>query len=883
MSQLRPPVGDAPPSARHSLRWRLPLIISSLVAGVIALFVWAAHREVQRTLIDAGVERAQAAADQLGTILSSSARQRLAEQRRLAADPLVARFLRDPTDQTDIIARGRLASLVRPGRQAITLWGADGTRLISLVVPGDATELAPTGPPSANTPIRLFEAGGVVFSDTVEPVVATEDDANSTVPLGWLSVRRPVTMAPAPDIFNRLVGGGAVVLFGAVGDLAWTDLTRLVVPPPVDVSKRGSFTYEAAQRDVRLGSVGEVSDTPWRVWVEFPMKDVVAPGQRFLRSTLIVALALVWCSVILVALFGWQVTRPLVDLTRAAEAFTAGDYKHRVDSDRRDEIGRLTRAFNTMGGQIEGAQQRLMDDLQERTQMEAALVESERAYRSTFDEAPVGIAHMSLEGAWVRVNRHLADLLGYSAEELVSRQLSAVQAPEAVAHDRELREQLLNGGLARAATETRYRHREGHLLRLNVTVSLHRDLGGQPQYFIAILEDISERRALEEQLSQAQKMEAVGRLAGGVAHDFNNLLTAILGYSNLVLDELEPNHPARVDVQEMKRAGESAAALTQQLLAFSRKQILQPQVLDLNEVVTRADSLLQRLIGEHIALVTSLDRRLDHVSADPGQLEQVILNLALNARDAMPAGGKLTIETANVDLDDAYVSQHGGASPGPHVMLAVSDTGVGMDAATQARIFEPFFTTKRRGEGTGLGLATVHGIVNQSGGSIWVYSEPGRGTTFKVYFPRAPHGERPPAAAPARTEALGGSETVLLAEDQPEVRSIACTVLRRYGYRVLEAADGDEALRIVRAHREPIHVLLSDVVMPSMSGPELAHLVQLEHPGIRVLYASGYTDDAIVRHGVLDPGVAFLQKPFTPTSLLRKIRELLDASTAAGT
>ncbi len=390
------------------------------------------------------------------------------------------------------------------------------------------------------------------------------------------------------------------------------------------------------------------------------------------------------------------------------------------------------------------------------------------------------------------------------------------------------------------------------------------------------------RRALEDQLEQSRKMEAVGRLAGGVAHDFNNLLTAILGYSNLVLEELEPGHPARADVEQMRRAGESAASLTQQLLAFSRKQILQPQVLDLNDVVSRAESLLQRLIGEHIRLVTALDPSLDRVNADPGQLEQVIVNLAINARDAMPEGGKLTIETANVELDEAYVLQHGGSSPGSHVMLAVSDTGVGMDAETRARIFEPFFTTKRRGEGTGLGLSTVYGIVTQSGGSIWVYSEPTRGTTFKVYFPQAPQAEPQTVAAP-RTDGLQGTETILLAEDQPEVRSVARAVLERYGYRVLEAKHGDEALRILRAHHEPIHLLLSDVVMPSMSGPELARLVQLEQSGIRVLYASGYTDDAIVRHGVLDPGVAFLQKPFTPTALLRKIRELLDAPMAAET
>jgi PAS domain S-box-containing protein len=533
-----------------------------------------------------------------------------------------------------------------------------------------------------------------------------------------------------------------------------------------------------------------------------------------------------------------------------------------------------------MRSRIATTQQQLETDLDDRRRMETALVESERAYRSTFDEAPVGIAHVSLDGAWARVNQRLASMLGYSAVDLVARHIAAVQTPDDEEREAATRATLLSGAADRVVSETRYRHRDGRLVRATVTLSLHRDVSGQPQYFIAIIEDISDRRALEEQLVQSQKMEAIGRLAGGVAHDFNNLLTAILGYSNLVLDELEPSHPVRSDVDEVRKAAESASALTQQLLAFSRKQIMQPQVLDLNALVARADGLLQRLISEDIALVSRLEADLDRISADPGQIEQVILNLVINARDAMPHGGKVTIETMNVELDESYAAKHPGSSSGPHVMLAVSDTGIGMDEGTLAHVFEPFFTTKQRGEGTGLGLSTVYGIVKQSGGSIWVYSEPGRGTTLKVYFPRVLAGA-PSEPVVARPEGLRGHETILLAEDQPEVRSIGSAVLRRYGYEVLEAANGEQALGIIRSHEGPIHLLMSDVVMPSMNGPELARRVQAEHPGMRVLFASGYTDDAIVRHGVLDPGVAFLQKPFTPTALLKKIRELLDTPASA--
>jgi two-component system, cell cycle sensor histidine kinase and response regulator CckA len=392
--------------------------------------------------------------------------------------------------------------------------------------------------------------------------------------------------------------------------------------------------------------------------------------------------------------------------------------------------------------------------------------------------------------------------------------------------------------------------------------------------------EVTDRKHLEEQLLEAQKMEAVGRLAGGVAHDFNNLLTAIKSYSELLLADMEESNPQKADVIEINNAADRAAALTRQLLAFSRQQMLRPEAMNLDTVVLGMQGILRQLAGPGIRIETRL-AQVGSVNADPAQIERVITNLVVNSRDSMPHGGTITIETANVELDDAYVRQHGGSSPGRYVMLAVSDTGIGMDAETRARIFEPFFTTKPRGEGTGLGLATVYGIVTQSGGSIWVYSETGRGTTFKVYFPRALRAEERAVAA-QRTDGLEGTETILLAEDQPEVRSVACAVLERHGYRVLQASHGDEALQILRTHRGPIHLLLSDVVMPSMNGPELARLVQLQQPGIRVLYASGYTDDAIVRHGVLDPGVAFLQKPFTPTALLTKIRELLDAPMAAG-
>jgi len=517
---------------------------------------------------------------------------------------------------------------------------------------------------------------------------------------------------------------------------------------------------------------------------------------------------------------------------------------------------------------------------QEQQQREAhyrTLVESQNAFASTFDEAPIGIAHTSLEGRWLRVNRHLCELLGYTAEELMATSFMAITHPDDVEEDTRALSQVLAGAIRKYRRAKRYRHKDGHFVSAKLTAVLHRDTAGAPQYLISTIEDVTDRVWMEGQLRQGQKMEAVGRLAGGIAHDFNNLLTVIIGYSELVLLQLDAETPVRRDLEEIHHAGTSAAALTRQLLAFSRKQVLEPQTLDLNVVASRMNDLLRRLIGEDIELAMRLATPLDRVWADPGQIEQIILNLALNARDAMPQGGSLTIETANADLDADWVAQHPDASEGRHVMLVISDTGVGMDDTVQAHLFEPFFTTKERGKGTGLGLATVYGIVKQSGGSIFVYSEPEHGTTFKIFLPRTEQAGEPPDVPRTAPQSVGGTETILLVEDQPEVRAVTRNMMARHGYTVLEAANGDEALSILEKHEGEVHLLLTDVVMPTMSGRSLAEQLATGRPHLRVLYMSGYTDDTIVRHGVLEAGMAFIQKPFTLSMLLQKLRSLLDA------
>jgi len=464
------------------------------------------------------------------------------------------------------------------------------------------------------------------------------------------------------------------------------------------------------------------------------------------------------------------------------------------------------------------------------------------------------------------------EMFGYGADEAFGRTAAEfyVSGPDEA---RTVMARLLAEGRVRDY-EAVVRGKDGRTLVGSASISLLRDASGALTGTVGVLKDLTGRRVLEESLRQSQKMEAVGRLAGGIAHDFNNLMTVVLGRSDLLLKRLRPEDPMRRDIELFRKTAMRATQLTRQLLAFSRKQVLQPKVLDLNAVVENMESMLRRLIGEDVALRTVLPPALGRVKADPGQLEQVIVNLVVNARDAMPDGGKLTIETSDVELTDGE-AQHAGTRPGPTVVLAVTDTGTGMDAATQARIFEPFFTTKEQGKGTGLGLSTVYGIVQQSDGGISVHSAPGAGTTFKIYLPRIEESVEIAPSPEPRQRAGGGTETVLLVEDEDELRAVVLETLQMYGYTVLEAGHGGEAMLIAERYSGPIDLLLTDVVMPTMSGADLARRLAAVRLEMKVLFVSGYTDDAIVHHGVLEPGTAFLEKPFNPEQLVRRVREVL--------
>jgi PAS domain S-box-containing protein len=522
----------------------------------------------------------------------------------------------------------------------------------------------------------------------------------------------------------------------------------------------------------------------------------------------------------------------------------------------------------------------ILNDVTHRNRAAEALKQSEEKYRRLLSEAPIGVTLTENSGRFIVANPAFASMLGYdSVDALLTVKVHDLYANRDQAEA--LKEQFEKSHRV-TRQEIQLVRRDGGLITTRFTGRLVMNDTLGEALIEAVWEDVTEQLRIERQFHQAQKMEAIGLLAGGVAHDFNNLLTIIISSSDLLRSELPGGSTHIADVEAIRNAGKSAAALTRQLLAFSRQQVLQPRVMQLNELVTNTSALLQRLLSDSVELVTSLHVEAGSVKVDPGQIEQVIMNLAVNAQDAMPNGGRLLIESKNVEFDEPIHQSNGSLPAGRYVTLTVTDTGVGMNAATQARVFEPFFTTKKVGEGTGLGLATVYGIVRQSGGHISVYSEPGAGTTFKIYFPRVDETAAVGDNGSAPSSIVTGSETVLVVEDSGPVRAIIQQVLKRCGYTVLEATDGESALTLGERHDGPIHLLLTDVVMPRMGGRTLAQQFHKVRPNTRVLFVSGYTDDAIAQHGVLDPGVEYLEKPFTPDTLAKKVRRVLDAASVNG-
>jgi signal transduction histidine kinase/CheY-like chemotaxis protein len=641
--------------------------------------------------------------------------------------------------------------------------------------------------------------------------------------------------------------------------------------------------------------------------VESPERRAMAPIHAMMRRLVLTTALMLTLALVAAWVFGSRLTTPLSDLANAASGISTGDYSRRVTPRGHDEVGTLATAFNAMADSIQTAHRTVeerSEQLAERAGLladQAAQLETSNAKLTqavgeairTRDElsvvsaeldaalasAPVGFAFHDATGRYKRVNASLARLNDASVDAHLGRLPSEV-APGIGAQLQTHLERVVStsSGVFDIELSDDVAGRHPQTRHWLVSIFPIRRADGQTLGVGSVVTDLTAYKQLEKQLLHAQKMEAVGRLAGGVAHDFNNILTAVSGFGQFVLAELiaTGSDAARGDMEEVLSAAQRAAALTRQLLAFSRQQVLQPRVLDLNAVVAGLTPMLARLIGTDIQLQTIRPSTLGAVKADPSQLEQVIANLVLNARDAMPNGGLVVIETADVELSADYAADREGILAGPYVMLAVTDSGVGMDASTRSRAFDPFFTTKEPGSGTGLGLSTVYGIVKQSGGSIEVYSEPGHGTAFKVYLPRC--FERADAATPARSVAAvpNGQATLLVVDDDPQVLAASRRALERAGYVVLSANNGWEALAMARLHGKSVDLVITDLVMPEMGGRELARQLTAERPEIRLLFTSGYTAEAMNQKAILDPSDAFLGKPFTPDGLLRAVHGILN-------
>jgi PAS domain S-box-containing protein len=599
-------------------------------------------------------------------------------------------------------------------------------------------------------------------------------------------------------------------------------------------------------------------------------KSVLLNAQSFARERIFWLCA----SILLVAVIGVigisiLITRSIQELASGVEELEQGKWGRSLRVYSRDELGKLTESFNKMSRTIMEQQEEVS--------------KYTRQLQTLSENAPFGMVMIDKDGTFEYINPKFRELFGYDLDDIPNGKTWFRKAYPDPTYRHHVISTWINDLEDLKSGEKRPRTFtvtcKGGTEKIINFMPVQLETGEN----LIACEDITElkraeeeKAVLQEQLRQSQKVEAIGRLAGGIAHDFNNLLTVIKGYSELSRIGLKEGDTLRGNIDEIQKAAECAASLTRQLLAFSRRQVMEMKVLDLNTLLRDLEKMLRRVIGENIEMVIQLIGDLGRVRADVGQIEQVIMNLVVNAKDAMPSGGKLTIETANVELDESYARSHVDVKPGPYVMFSVSDTGAGMTPEVRERIFEPFFTTKETGKGTGLGMSTVYGIVKQSKGHIWVYSVQGKGTAFKIYLPRVDEPLEEISKEVLKKELPRGNETILIVEDEEEVRKLAGKILERQGYRILETFNGDDALVACERSRSPIHLMLADVVMPGMSGSELAKLLKPLYPQIKILYMSGYTDDAIARHGVLEKGVDYIQKPFTMEGLARKVREVLD-------
>ncbi len=851
-----------------SIRWKLPLLVCGVSLVVAGAILWTAYREVRRSAIGLTEERLMDAAgsltDRLGTQLRSAER-RLHD---LAAGPAVQRYFRTQTREDH---DAMLASLgtIREGT-GNTLWidavTPDGAVLApendppSPVGVPDATELAAwsSGPDGAGPGTFRVHNDSLVY-----PLVARVGDTAGFP--GYLVVWQHFTpTAGGSSLIADLVGDEARFLLGSPGG-AWGDQEGVADPPGIaftDTATVQRFADPAGR--FWLAGARRIPASPWAVVVAKPELGVLAPVRRFLFDVGVASLLIVAAGAVLGILMSRRISRPIGALTLAAEAVGEGGHRVRVPVISHDEVGRLALTFNRMA-------ERLDDEA-------VARALAEEQWRLLFVQNPHPMWVFDQESlAFLAVNEAAVANYGYSSEEFLSMTIEEIRPAEELPR---LRESLTEPPTVRAPGYFRHCRKDGR--ELDVEIRTQAITFNHRPARLVLAQDVSARVALEAVVRQSQKMEAVGRLAGGVAHDFNNYLAVIMTYTELAREGLAAGEPRAADLAEIAKAAERAHALTRQLLAFSRQQVVQPAVFKPAEVVRATEQVLQRLLGEQVNVVVTVEDETGHVLLDQGQFEQVLLNLALNARDAMPTGGALTFTVSVTDLDEVSAQLHGVPGPGRFVVLSVRDNGMGMTLEVRSRIFEPFFTTKDAGKGTGLGLATAYGIIQQAGGNITVYSEPDAGAVFRIYLPEV-EADSGAVAAPTRSGALPrGDETILVVEDDAAVRSAATAALERLGYTVLAAQGAAEARSLMDRRGDSVDLVLSDVVMPETDGPTLIRELRASHAATRAILMSGYTGATVtVKHGQAD-GVTFLEKPFTVGVLARTVRGVLDGRDMAG-
>jgi PAS domain S-box-containing protein len=848
------------------LYFAVPVAVFVLAAGAAALYVHVqggrdARAEAERDARFAARTAARQLASDLGTLRTSL--------RGLAANPQVGRTFSEPQGCTLTYTgygdrdRGHLDILRNDGR----------------VVCSSRERSASGGLGSyAGAPWLARAREREVFVAPVRDPLTGKHVAVAAVPVpGRGVVAGFFDLESVGPHLASLYGGGRPVVF-LIANRAGTRVIARSSHPERWIGtslagtefagSRGRVEHRDLEGDVRLYQQATVRGAGWRFHVGEDLDDVLATRGRLENRQLVIILVGL-AGILLAAWLVYRgVARPIARL--GAEVRSGAEQGAprpvTVPSGGPAEIAALAEDVNALIASVDR-------ELEERRRAEGALRRSEERYRLLFDRHPAPMWVFDPQSLrFLAVNDTAVATYGYTRHEFLSMTVEDIRPPEDRAALREAVDELADGRVQ--AGVWRHLRKDGSVIDVAITASAI-ELDGRPARVVLAL-DVTEQRRLEETLRQAQKMEAVGNLAGGIAHDVNNIVMVIRTCSALLLNRLD-DPELRGDVTQIDTAAARAAGLTHQLLAFSRRQVLRPRVTDVNAVVDDILGLLQRLIGEDVEIASDLGGDVRPVVVDPSQLGQVLLNLAVNARDAMPTGGTLAIRTSNVVLDEAYVVEHVGVEPGPHVVLQVDDTGVGMDEETKSRIFDPFYTTKDAG--TGLGLATVYGVVTQSGGHIWVYSEPGMGTSFKVYFPAA-GAEPQPQPQPLEVTSLEGDETVLLVEDDPLLRPLMAESLRDLGYQVIDAGSGEDALRLCAAHESDIEVLVTDVVMPLMNGREVAERVRAARPEIRVLFSSGYPEDTILRHGIAEESAAYIEKPYLPDDLARAIRELLAAEPA---